>query len=117
MPYRRRPTWPSRLVGLVLLALLLGGGAGLPVVDGLLYHAAVHAEPDGPHLEAADRAVCHAENCALNVLPATRSGASAERAERGTASTPAPEAWTVPAAPRSASLRLPRQPRAPPSTA
>ncbi len=52
------------LISVTLTVLVSGGGAGLPALDGLLYHRhAGGAEALRPHYEATSG--CHADRCAI----------------------------------------------------
>jgi hypothetical protein len=109
-----RTSWSSRLRALLLALLFLGGGTGLPVADGLVYHASGRA-PLGIHIEAAG-ALCHGESCALlSVLPVPRAAVLQEATLRTEPITPNPaKRPTAVAAPRTPS-RTALQPRAPPA--
>jgi hypothetical protein len=58
----RRPL--SRLNALLLIALMLCGGGGLPVVDALT-HGYGSAAATGPHFETASAAEGHRDFCSL----------------------------------------------------
>lgn len=59
-----RRTLLSRLFSATLILLISGGGGGLPVVDGLIFHSRDRAaEALHPHFEA--NGGCHSDGCAI----------------------------------------------------
>jgi len=65
-------TLPQRLHAVLLLGLFAGGGIGLPVVDGFLYHSGVHSAPDPVHIDPPGGCNAHAEHCALTAFASAR---------------------------------------------
>jgi len=65
-------TLPQRLHAVLLLGLFAGGGIGLPVVDGFLYHSGVHSAPDPVHIDPPGGCGSHAEHCALTAFASAR---------------------------------------------
>ncbi len=73
-----RRSWLSRAGAVLLIAGMLGGGSGAPVLDALLYHRDA-AHPDHPvtHLEPKGTRHTHSDQCTLGWLLRVQPSASA----------------------------------------
>lgn len=57
-------TLSGRLISAILVLFCVGGGGGLPLLDGLLFHELSQtADSTGSHYESS--AACHADGCAV----------------------------------------------------
>ncbi|MGH7631050.1 MAG: hypothetical protein ACREOF_17030 [Gemmatimonadales bacterium] len=104
----------SRLNALVLVALTLSGGGGLPLVDALS-HAAGLGYAAAPHFETAGGAESHRDFCSLGASLPLSTRLSALHLGIAVGAVSFPDAALHATAPRSADLGLLPQPRAPPS--
>lgn len=110
-------SWASRVTALLLVAGMLGGGAGAPVLDALVYHRDA-AHPDHPvtHLEPQGTRHTHSDACTLGWLLRVQPSASATftplvvpvRLAVAALRSPAPR-------PRATSFFSPQDSRAPPA--
>jgi hypothetical protein len=110
-------SWASRVATVLLIAGMLGGGAGAPVLDALVYHRDA-AHPDHPvtHLEPRGTRHTHSDACTLGWLLRVQPSASAiftplvvpVRLAVAALRSPAPP-------PRAASFFSPQDSRAPPA--
>ena len=71
-------SWVARASAVLLIAGMLGGGSGAPVLDALLYHRDA-AHPDHPvtHLEPKGTRHTHSDECTLGWLLRVQPSASA----------------------------------------
>jgi hypothetical protein len=114
-PMRR--SWASRATALLLVAGMLGGGAGAPVLDALVYHRDA-AHPDHPvtHLEPQGTRHTHSDACTLGWLLRVQPSASATFAPLVVPVRLAVAALRSPAPPpRATSFFSPQDSRAPPA--
>lgn len=110
-------SWASRVTALLLIAGMLGGGSGAPVLDALLYHRDA-AHPDRPvtHFEPQGTRHTHSDSCTLGWLLRVQPSASAAFApvvvpvRLAIASLPSPAS-----PPRATSFFSPQHSRAPPA--
>jgi hypothetical protein len=109
-------SWASRVTALLLVAGMLGGGAGAPVLDALVYHRDA-AHPDHPvtHLEPQGTRHSHSDACTLGWLLRVQPSASATFAPLVVPVRLAVAALRSPAwPPRATSFFSPQDSRAPP---
>jgi hypothetical protein len=105
--------WPRAVKAIVLAAVILSGGGGMPLLDVILYHGLAPSRSSQPHVEPAG-ADCHGEQCRLDArFP---SSTQAEPLDLRIQLVTAPSRELAPAlrAPRAADLELLPHPRAPP---
>jgi hypothetical protein len=71
-------SWTARVTAFLLIAGMLGGGSGAPVLDAILYHRDA-AHPDQPvtHLEPQGARHNHSDACTLGWLLRVQPSASA----------------------------------------
>ena len=71
-------SWLGRATVLLLIAGILGGGSGAPVVDALLFHTRPGAATSqAPHFEPQGSRHAHADKCTLGQLLRVQPSASA----------------------------------------
>jgi hypothetical protein len=105
----------SRLNALVLVALILSGGGGVPVLD-----AVSHGFGSGyavPHFESASASESHRDYCSLGASLPLSAHLSALHLGISVGMVSFPDVALHATAPRSADLSLLPQPRAPPGLA
>ena len=106
----------GRATVVLLIAGILGGGSGAPVLDALLYHRdAAHAERPVTHLEPQGTRHTHSDECTLGWLLRVQPSASAAPSA---AVVPVKLSCTAPLwhtpAPRATTFFAPQHSRAPP---
>jgi hypothetical protein len=112
-----RRSWASRATVVLLIAGILGGGSGAPVLDAVLYHLG-GARPDHPvtHLEPKGARHNHGDACTLGWLLRVQPAASATFVR---AAVPlrlvATPLTCAPSAPRATTFFSPQRSRAPPA--
>lgn len=104
----------SRLNALVLVALILGGGGSLPLLDAVS-HEFGPGYPAGPHFETASAAASHRDFCSLGASVPLSVDLSGLKLGIALGALGFPDAALYTAAPRTADRGLLPQPRAPPS--
>ncbi len=104
----------SRLNALVVVALILSGGGGMPVLDALS-HGSGSGFPGGPHFETASAAESHRDFCSLGATPPLSAHLSALCRPDTVGMVSFPDVALHATAPRSADRGLLPQPRAPPN--
>jgi hypothetical protein len=112
-----RRSWLGRASAVLLIAGMLGGGSGAPVLDALLYHRDA-AHPDHPvtHLEPKGTRHTHSDECTLGWLLRVQPSASAAPCPAVVAVRMSIAAPALPApAPRATSFFSPQHSRAPPA--
>lgn len=111
-----RRTRAARLRALFLIALYAVGSFGIPGVDALLFHSGKFTAHPLTTVTAPDHASGHDQSCLLGFTPAaTASAATAEAPDCRSAAPDRLAQAPAPAAPESAPLPTPHQPRAPPA--
>jgi len=112
-----RRSWAGRATVVLLIAGMLGGGSGAPVLDALLYHRDA-AHPDHPvtHLEPRGARHTHSDGCTLGWLLRVQPSASAAFVPVVVPVRLAAAALTSPpSTPRATTFFSPQRSRAPPT--
>jgi hypothetical protein len=110
-------TWLGRTTVILVVAGILAGGSGAPVVDALLYHThPSHTERVGPHFEPQGTRHAHGDECTLgqllNVQPSASTELQPARIDAHSFITPC--VWHAPAPHASRTVSL-QHSRAPPA--
>lgn len=113
-----RRSWLSRASAVLLIAGMLGGGQGAPVLDALIYHRdAAHADHPVTHLEPKGTRHTHSDQCTLGWLLRVQPSASAAPCPAVVPVRLPVAAPVYPApAPRATTFFSPRHSRAPPAS-
>lgn len=110
-------SWAGRATAFLLIAGMLGGGSGAPVLDAVVYHRDAR-HPDRPvtHLEPQGTRHTHSDACTLGWLLRVQPSASTTFvAVVVPVRLAVAEVASPPAAPRATTFFSPRQSRAPPA--
>ncbi len=113
--YQMPRSWLVRFKALLLVAILLSGGGGMPLLDVALFHGFAPTHLSSPHFEASDSPHTQGELCRLRLaLPHAPEAVRLEftRPLSNVAFRASPKPPDL--SPPSADLRLLPQPRAPP---
>ena len=112
-----RRSWAARATVVLLIAGILGGGSGAPVLDAVVYHLG-GARPDQPvtHLEPKGARHNHGDACTLGWLLRVQPSASSRFVPAVIPVRLAVVAATMPpSAPRATTFFSPQRSRAPPA--
>jgi hypothetical protein len=108
--------WLARLRVVLLAALVLSGGSGLPLLDAVLYHGRAAQRESAVRLEAAGTAASHAEVCTLGrAAPVPQPSPRGDEALRVVAQSLRTAPPMGPAGPRAVDLPAAWHSRAPPT--
>jgi hypothetical protein len=105
--------WLRVAKAVVLAAVVLGGGGGMPLLDVTLYHGLAPSRSPQSHLEPSG-AHCHAERCRLDSKAPLTTQAQSLDLRIQLVTTPFRAPALAPLAPRAAQVDLPHS-RAPPT--
>jgi hypothetical protein len=110
-------SWPGRVTAVLLIAGMLGGGSGAPVLDAIVYHRdARHPDQPVTHLEPQGTRHTHSDACTLGWLLRVQPSASAAFvAVVVPVRLAITEVTSPPTAPRATSFYSPQDSRAPPA--